>query len=299
MKQFAGRVAVITGAASGLGREFANTAAGLGMKLVLADIDADALARAADELQAGGAEVLAMVVDVRKAAHVEELADAAIIRFHCVHLVFNNAGVIAGGLVWESSEADWEWVLGVNLWGVIHGVRVFTRLMLECGRRDPDYEGHIVNTASMAGLLDPPAMGVYNVSKHAVVSLSETLQHDLRLADAPVSASVLCPYYVPTAIDRAERHRPHELRNDAAPTASQVAEQELLSKAVASGTVSAADVARITFAAIREGRFYIYSHPEVLGLVAQRMEAIVQGTQPADPYAATPQLTQMLKGQPS
>jgi NAD(P)-dependent dehydrogenase (short-subunit alcohol dehydrogenase family) len=295
MKEFEGRVAVITGAASGLGREFANTAAGLGMKLVIADIDADALERAADELQAGGAEVLAMVADVSKAAHVEELADAAIIRFHCVHLVFNNAGVIAGGLIWENSEADWEWVLGVNLWGVIHGVRVFTRLMLECGRRDPDYEGHIVNTASMAGLLSPPVMGVYNASKHAVVSLTETLQHDLRLVDAPIGASVLCPYYVPTAIDRSERHRPHELRNDAAPTPSQRVAQDLLGKEVASGKVSAADVARMTFEAIREGRFYIYSHPQVLGLVADRMDAIVQGEPPADPYAAMPQLTQMLK----
>ena len=295
MKQFAGRVAVITGAASGLGREFANTAAGLGMKLVLGDVDAAALERATDELQAGGAEVLSMVVDVRKCAHVEELADAAMIRFHCVHLVFNNAGVGAGGLVWENSEADWEWVLGVNLWGVIHGVRVFTNMMLECARRDPGYEGHIVNTASMAGLLNPPAMGAYNVSKHAVVSLTESLYHDLRLVDAPIAASVLCPYFVPTDIDRSYRHRPHELEHEGAPTASQQAAQALLSKAVRSGRVSAADVSRITFEAIREGRFYIYSHPQALDGVAERMNAIVHGTQPTDPYAATPEMTQMLK----
>jgi NAD(P)-dependent dehydrogenase (short-subunit alcohol dehydrogenase family) len=295
MKHFEGRVAVITGAASGLGREFANTAAGLGMKLVLADIDAEGLERATGELQAAGAEVLAMVVDVRKAAHVEELADAAIIRFHCVHLVFNNAGVGTGGLIWESSEADWEWVLGVNLWGVIHGVRVFTPLMLECARRDPDYDGHIVNTASMAGLLSPPAMGAYNVSKHAVVALTETLHHDLRLVDARVAASVLCPYFVPTDIDRSDRHRPHELEHHGAPTASQQAAHALLSKAVHSGKVSAAQVAAITFDAIRERRFYIYSHPQALGSVAERMQAIVQGGPPADPYAATPQVTQMLK----
>jgi NAD(P)-dependent dehydrogenase (short-subunit alcohol dehydrogenase family) len=295
MKQFEGRVAVITGAGSGLGREFANTAAGLGMKLVLADIDADALARARDALQLGGAEVLAMVADVRKAEHVEELADAAMIRFHGVHLVFNNAGVGAGGLVWESSVADWEWVLGVNLWGVIHGVRVFTPLMLECARRDPNYEGHIVNTASMAGLLNPPAMGVYNVSKHAVVSLSESLYHDLRLVGASIQASVLCPYFVPTGIAHSEAHRPHELDRGGAPTASQQAAHTLIGKAVDAGKVSAADVARITFDGIREGRFYIYSHPQVLGGVAERMDAIVQGKPPADPYAATPQLTQMLK----
>jgi NAD(P)-dependent dehydrogenase (short-subunit alcohol dehydrogenase family) len=295
MKQFEGRVAVITGAASGLGREFASTAASLGMKLVLADVEAKALERATEELQAGGAEVISMVVDVSKREHVEELADAAMIRFHGVHLVFNNAGVAAGGLIWENSEADWEWVLGVNLWGVIHGVRVFTPIMLECARRDPHYEGHIVNTASMAGLLNPPAMGVYNVSKHAVVSLSETLYHDLRLVDAPVQASVLCPYFVPTGITRSEAHRPHELENDDGPTASQQAAQALVSKAVESGKVSAADVARITFDAIREGRFYIYSHPQLLRGVAERMDAIVRGQPPADAYAATPQLTQTLK----
>lgn len=287
MKTFSGRVAVITGAASGLGREFANLAAGLGMRLVLADVDADALEQASSELQVGGAEVLAMVCDVRKAAHVEELADSAMARFHAVHLVFNNAGVGAGGLIWENSVADWEWVLGVNLWGVIHGVRVFTPLMLACARRDPGYEGHIVNTASMAGLLNPPTMGVYNVSKHAVVSLSETLYHDLRLVDAPVQASVLCPYFVPTGIDRSQRHRPDDVRSDVPLTASQQAAQAMVSKAVGSGKVSASEVARITFDAVREGRFYIYSHPQALGAVAERMDAIVHAGPPANPFACT------------
>ncbi|MBD8531886.1 MULTISPECIES: SDR family oxidoreductase [unclassified Massilia] len=295
MKHFKGRVAVITGAASGLGREFADRAAELGMKLVLADVQADALERATDELLEGGAEVLAMVCDVSKGAHVQELADAAIARFHGIHLVFNNAGVGSGGLVWENTEADWQWVLGVNLWGVIHGVRVFMHAMLDCAKRDPDYEGHIVNTASMAGLLNAPAMGVYNVSKHAVVSLSETLYHDLQLVNAPIGASVLCPYFVPTGIHQSHRNRPEELKPELRPTASQLASQALTTKAVESGKVSALDVSRLTFEAIREGQFYIYSHPQALGGVQERMDAIVSGANPPDPYAATPHVRQMLR----
>ena len=295
MDNFAGRVAVITGAGSGIGRAFANEAARLGMKLVLADIDAQALGQVSSALQAAGGDVLAMVCDVRKAAHVEELADAAMIRFHGVHLLFNNAGVGSAGLIWEASEADWEWVLGVNLWGVIHGVRVFTPLMLEAARRDPGYAGHIVNTASMAGLLAPPAMGVYNASKHAVVALSETLYHDLRLVDTRVRASVVCPYFVPTGIAHSDVHRPAEVRHDAAPTPSQQAAQSLLEQAVASGRLTAADVARITFDGIRRGDFYIHTHPQALQAVADRMDAILHGKPPADAYAATPQFTAMLK----
>ena len=295
MKNFSGKVAVITGAGSGLGREFADIAAGLGMKLVLADIQADALEKATDALLAQGAEVLAMVCDVSKGAHVEELADAALARFHGVHLVFNNAGVGSGGLIWENSVEDWEWVLGVNLWGVIHGVRVFTRAMLDCAKKDPSFEGHIVNTASMAGLLNAPAMGVYNVSKHAVVSLSETLYHDLQLVGAPIGASVLCPYFVPTGISHSHRNRPGELKAEGGPTNSQIAAQALTVKAVESGKVSAQDVARMSFDAIREGQFYIYSHPQALGGVAERMEAIVHGKNPPDPYAATPHVREILR----
>jgi NAD(P)-dependent dehydrogenase (short-subunit alcohol dehydrogenase family) len=295
MKNFEGKVAVITGAASGLGREFANTAAVLGMKLVLADVQPKALEHATEELLAQGVEVLSMVCDVSKGAHVQELADSAIARFGQVNLVFNNAGVGSGGLVWENSEEDWEWVLGVNLWGVIHGVRVFTRVMLECAQRNGDYEGHIVNTASMAGLLTAPAMGVYNVSKHAVVALTETLHHDLALVDAPIKTSVLCPYFVPTGIAQSHRNRPDELASHERTTSSQMAAQMLTEKAVASGKVTAQDVARLTFDAIRDERFYIYSHPQALQSAAERFDAIVHGKVPADPYAATPQITDMLK----
>jgi NAD(P)-dependent dehydrogenase (short-subunit alcohol dehydrogenase family) len=295
MKNFKNKVAVITGGASGFGREFANIGANLGMKLVLADVQQDALDKTKTELEAQGAQVLAVRCDVRKAEQVQALADAAMDRFGAVHLVFNNAGVGSGGLIWENSVADWEWVLGVNLWGVIHGVRIFTPLMLECAKKDPGYEGHIINTASMAGLLNAPNMGVYNVSKHAVVSLSETLYQDLQLVKAPIGASVLCPYFVPTGISQSDRNRPDDVKNEAGPTDSQLAAQAVSDKAVSSGKVTAAQVAERTFDAIKEGKFYIYSHPHALGNVQKRMEDIVLQRNPGDPYEAAPQVREMLQ----
>jgi NAD(P)-dependent dehydrogenase (short-subunit alcohol dehydrogenase family) len=295
MKNFSQRVAVITGAASGFGREFARVGAQMGMRLVLADVQKEGLAETAAELEAQGAHVMTQICDVRKGEQVEALARAAMTRFGAVHLVFNNAGVGAGGLVWESTQADWEWVLGVNLWGVIHGVRVFTPLMLGCAKDDPAYEGHIVNTASMAGLLNPPTMGVYNVSKHAVVSLTESLYHDLSLVEAPIGASVLCPYFVQTGISQSHLHRPDDAQSTSAPTVSQQVSQAVLEKAVASGKVSAAEVAQRTFDAIRDQQFYIYSHPAALGNVQRRMEDIVMGRNPGDPYEAAPHVREKLQ----
>ena len=210
MKQFTGRTAVITGAGSGFGLETSRIAARRGMNVVMADVQADALERAAAEIEGLGAQVLAQRLDVSKAAEVEALGRAVEKRFGAPHFVFNNAGVGAGGLIWENTLADWEWVIGVNLMGVAHGIRVFTPMMLDAAAKDPAYEGHIVNTASMAGLLNPPNMGVYNVSKHAVVSMSETLYQDLRLVTEQISASVLCPFFVPTGISASERNRPDE-----------------------------------------------------------------------------------------
>lgn len=295
MKHFDSKTAVITGAASGFGREFARLGASLGMKLVLADVQRDALEGTAGELRAKGAEVVTKLCDVRVGEQVEALAQQAMQHFGAIHLVFNNAGVSSGGLIWENSQADWEWVLGVNLWGVIHGVRHFTPLMLECARKDAAYEGHIVNTASMAGLLAPPTMGAYNVSKHAVVALSETLYHDLQLVDAPIGASVLCPYFVPTGIGQSERVRPDALRSAEAPTRSQQLSQAVLEKAVSGGKVSAAEVAQRTFDAIRERQFYIYSHPHALDNVRRRMDDILAGRNPGDPYASAPQVRDRLR----
>ncbi|AOY90631.1 hypothetical protein BKK79_01410 [Cupriavidus sp. USMAA2-4] len=300
MKQFEGKVAVITGGGSGFGKEFARLGTTLGMKLVLADVQQEALDAVVAECKAQGAQVIGVRTDVSKAEQVQALADAAMAAFGEVNLLFNNAGVGAGGLVWENSERDWEWVLGVNLYGVIHGVRIFTPLMLAAAERDPSYRGHIVNTASMAGLLNPPAMGVYNVSKHAVVSLSETLYQDLSLVTEQVGCSVLCPYFVPTGISQSQRNRPADLANAAPPTRSQLVSQALSDKAVSSGKVTAQHVAEMTFDAIREDRFYIYSHPQSLAPVQQRFEALIAQRNPGDPFADKPgmreELSKALRG---
>ncbi len=294
IENFKGKTAVLTGAGSGFGLECARIGARLGMNLVLVDVQQDALDKAEAEMKAQGAQVLARKVDVSNAKAMEQLAADVKARFGAPHFVFNNAGVGAGGLVWENSVADWEWVLGVNLWGVVHGVRLFTPMMLEAAKADPSYQGHIVNTASMAGLLTPPNMGIYNVSKHAVVSLSETLYQDLQLVSDQVSASVLCPYFVPTGISQSHRNRPADLAAEK-PTASQLIGQAQSDKAVGSGKVSAADVAQKVFDAVASGQFYIYSHPQALGNVQSRMEAIVMGQNPPDPFAAKPEIGVALK----
>jgi len=291
---FKNKVAVLTGAGSGFGLECARIGAQRGMKLALADVQQDALNKAAAELTAAGAEVLALQVDVSDAAQMEHLARRVQERFGAPHFVFNNAGVGAGGLVWENSVQDWHWVLGVNLWGVIHGVRLFTPMMLEAAKKDPAYRGHIVNTASMAGLLNAPNMGVYNVSKHAVVSLSETLYQDLALVTEQVGASVLCPYFVPTGINQSERNRPGELPA-AKPTRSQLIGQAMSDKAVSSGKVTAAEVAQKVFDAIAANQFYIYSHPKAIGSVQTRLEDIMQARNPTDPFAHKPELGEDLR----
>ena len=299
ISDFKGKTAVLTGGASGFGLECARIGASLGMNLVIVDVQADALKQAHDELKSLGATVMAKKVDVSNADAMQGLASAVFERFGAPHVVFNNAGVGAGGLVWENTVADWEWLLGVNLWGVIHGVRLFTPMMLEAAKQDPHYQGHIVNTASMAGLLTPPNMGIYNVTKHAVVSLTETLYQDLKLVSDQVSASVLCPYFVPTGINNSERNRPDALKPQVV-TQSQLIGQAMSNKAVSSGKVSAAQVAQMVFDAMLADQFYIYSHPKALGNAQTRFDAIVQGHNPPDPFAERPdigvQLRQALRG---
>ena len=296
--EFKNKTIVVTGAGSGLGLEVARIAARLGMNLVLADVQQDALDAAAVELSGLGAPVLAQRVDVSQATQVEALGQATLARLGAPHLVFNNAGVASGGLIWENTAADWAWVLGVNLMGVAHGVRVFTPMMLAAAKADPAYQGHIVNTASMAGLLNAPNMGVYNASKHAVVSLSETLFQDLALVTDQVSASVLCPYFVPTGISQSHRNRPANqpgISMSARPTRSQLISQAMSDKAVGSGKVSATDVAQLVFDAVSAGQFYIYSHPQMLSGVQSRLEDIVGARNPGDPFAQKPEIGENLR----
>jgi NAD(P)-dependent dehydrogenase (short-subunit alcohol dehydrogenase family) len=278
MKTLAGRVAVITGGASGLGRALAGAFGAQGMKLVLADVDEEALARTADELRARGNAVVAQPTDVADGAAVERLARATLEAFGAVHVVCNNAGVAPLGVVWEATESDWRWALGVNLWGVIHGVRVFTPILLRQGD-----EGHIVNTASVAGFIAPPGMGVYNVTKHAVVALSETLHHDLAARGASVRCSVVCPAFFASGIHDSERARPAALASGRAKTDEDRALEAMLRKATQSGRLSADDIAARVLDAVRDERFYVLTHPKINGAIERRMRDILDGRTPSSP----------------
>ena len=293
ISDFKGKTAVITGAGSGFGLAFARIGASLGMQLVLIDVQQSTLDAANDELQAAGAQTLAFRLNVSDAVQMEAMAHSVKAQWGAPHLVFNNAGVGSGGLIWENTTQDWEWVLGVNVMGVVHGVRLFTPMMLEAAAQDAAWQGHIVNTASMAGLLNPPNMGVYNVSKHAVVSLSETLYQDLSLVTGQIGASVLCPYFVDTGISQSFRNRPAGV--DGNPTRSQQVQHAMISKAVASGKVSAAEVAQLVFEAVAKNQFYIYSHPKAIGAVQTRLEDVLQARNPSDPFADKPELGEQLR----
>ena len=276
MRELKGKVAAVTGAASGLGRAMALAFADEGMHVALADVSdtSDVLA----QVEARGVKARAMTVDVSSAASVEAFAAMIDRDLGGAHLVCNNAGVSPLGAVWEASLGDWQWMLGVNLWGVIHGVKSFVpRLMAR-------NVGHVVNTASVAGLINPPGSGAYNVTKHAVVALSETLQHDLRERNSAVGVSVLCPAYVPTGIADSERNRPSGFQATVK-SGETLAREAMLKKAVASGRLSADDVARAVVQAVKDERFYILTHPRIKAAIRARMEDILEERTPRNPMA--------------
>jgi NAD(P)-dependent dehydrogenase (short-subunit alcohol dehydrogenase family) len=273
MKDLQGKVAVITGGASGIGRAVADRAGAEGMKVVLADIEEGPLKAAEDELASKGVEAVGVVTDVADAASVRTLRDRALDRFGAVHLVHNNAGIGLGGPIWEVSEEDWRWILGVNLWGVIHGVATFTPLLIEQG------EGHIVNTASVAGLIAAPFLGPYNATKQAVVAISETLYKDLQAVGAPIGVSVLCPGFVRTRIAESERNRPAwAVADHEVPGAEEV--RGVVQNLVDSGIAPAAVADRV-MDAVRSNIFYILTHPELDAAITTRFDDILQRRPPS------------------
>jgi NAD(P)-dependent dehydrogenase (short-subunit alcohol dehydrogenase family) len=253
MKDLEGRVAVVTGAASGIGRALSLRFAAEGMKLVLADVETGPLDAVAKELEAEGAEVLAVPTDVSRAEDVAALAERTRAAFGAVHLVCNNAGVFAGGLCWEAPLSDYEWVIGVNVWGVIHGIRSFVPILLEQGG-----EGHVVNTASMAAVTATPFCAPYTLSKHAVLSLSETLHLDLQTRGAAIGVSVLCPELVETGIGESGRNRPRSLAREGPSHAERDVTEGAIREAVKIG-VSPRIIAERVVDAVREPCFYVLS----------------------------------------
>ncbi|MEP6702183.1 MAG: SDR family NAD(P)-dependent oxidoreductase [Betaproteobacteria bacterium] len=284
MDSFAGKTAVITGAGSGLGLALARALAGEGAKLVLADINANDLCAAEAQIRSLGAQATSCVTDVSWAGSVAALAEAARAHFGAVHLLFNNAGVSVSAPIWESTEADWKWMIGVNLLGVVNGVRSFVPMMLAHGE-----PAHIINTASVAGLISPPGFSAYTVTKHAVVALTEVLYQDLRRVNSEIGVSLLCPAYFPTQISDSARNRPAALRNAARNESdknNEIAAQ--VRHAVQRGKLSADDIARITLDGIRANRFYILPHPNIKASIEWRMRDILDDRVPTNPLQRPP-----------
>jgi NAD(P)-dependent dehydrogenase (short-subunit alcohol dehydrogenase family) len=274
MKQLEGRVAVVTGGASGIGRGMAEAFAARGMKLVLADVERPALDKAVEEMRAGGADVLGVECDVSLQESVDHAARAALDAFGAVHVLCNNAGVagVGAGATWEASLDDWSWVMGVNLWGVVHGIRSFVSILLE----QPE-GGHIVNTASMAGLIQ--GGGIYGVTKHAVVALSESLWGELAARGAKVGVSVLCPGWVNTRIMESERNRPEAPREDPGDAAPQLEARRQLVEGLLKSGLEPRRVGDIVVDAIRAERFYVLTHPWK-NMIERRMQNILQDRDP-------------------
>jgi NAD(P)-dependent dehydrogenase (short-subunit alcohol dehydrogenase family) len=270
MQQFVDKVAVITGGASGIGFAMAERFAAEGMKLVLADIEAEALETAVAKLRQQGARVVGVPTDVSKLESVQALLARTIDAFDRVHVLCNNAGVQAAGPTWQLSMGQWQWLLGVNLWGVIHGVHVFVPHMLSQGD-----ECHIVNTSSMAGLLSVPMMSAYQVTKHGVVTLSESLAQELAQLETQIGVSVLCPAFVQTQLHEAERNRPHTLQDHDTVNDSLKQNLDASVRALVTGGKPPAEIAQAVVDAIRDRRLHVFTHPEVVPMFEQRADAIL------------------------
>jgi NAD(P)-dependent dehydrogenase (short-subunit alcohol dehydrogenase family) len=275
MQQLTGKVAVITGAASGFGRSLAILCAQEKMRLSLADIDEAGLTETAALVTSLGAEAIQEKCDVSKPEAIEQLAEKTYQRFGAAHLLFNNAGVASLGPIWTSTPQDWQWVLGVNLMGVVHGIRSFVPRMLK-----QDDECHIVNTSSVSGFLSVPGSSSYCVSKHGVVTISECLHHELKPIKAKIGVSVLCPAFVDTGIGDSGRNRPTELA-DANPQSQHF--DNRMKKAIRSGRLSSDDIAKLTIQAVKEGRFYILTHPGIKPSIEARMRDILDEREPTNP----------------
>lgn len=280
MEQLSGKVAVVTGAASGIGYATSDALAREGAKVVMADIEEKALEAAAKVLREAGHSVLPVVTDVSVFDSVEALASRTVEEFGAVHIVHNNAGVATGGLSWELSERDWKWVLGVNLWGVVNGIRAFVPRIIEAG------EGHVVNTASMAGIVSAPFMSAYNVSKHGVVTLSETLFKELAMAAPTVGVSVLCPGWVNTGIGESSRNRPDELR-DAGDKGDLADLGSGMLKGLLEAGLAPTTVAAMVVDAIKQNRFYIFTHEDWMAQADGRFDDIRERRNPTGGFLPT------------
>jgi NAD(P)-dependent dehydrogenase (short-subunit alcohol dehydrogenase family) len=282
MHDFEGKVAVVTGGASGMGRAFAERFAREGVKVVLADVEEDALNTAVQEMQQAEHDVVGVVADVSSAQAIEELAEKALDAYGKVHLLFNNAGVGGGGegaKLWEHSVEDWDWTFGVNFWGVVYGIKTFVPIMLEQGE-----EGHVINTASIAGLIGGAGLDIYGATKHAVVRVSEALHLQLAELDSPVKASVLCPGFVDTNIGTSWRNRPDELWTDGARPSDEELEQRRVARAAVRATrtnvITPEVVADQVFEAVRDEQFYIITHDNFDDAIRTRMDNILQRRNP-------------------
>jgi NAD(P)-dependent dehydrogenase (short-subunit alcohol dehydrogenase family) len=288
MKNFEGRVAVITGAASGIGFAIAKRCIQAGMKVVIADIEEAALHHAELQLRTEGGLVLGVRTDVSKRSDVERLAHLAFDSFGQVHLLFNNAGVAAGGAPWEATWNDWEWVINVNLWGVIHGVKVFTPLMLA-----QNSECHIINTSSSAGLVTGGFSAPYSVTKHAVVALSESLYLTLQQRNSLIKVSVLCPGLVRTNIAGTDRNRPPELRNEAVTLTPEMQTGRAAFEKLIETAMLPRQVAEMVFLAIENEQFYILTDPEWIEVVRLRTDKLLRLENPQSPAATIARLMRL------